>query len=226
MSPETDVDAVTELLPAVTLVKTSAPEAAESVIPPFDVEAEVTVKPPAVSETLMEPAEVTVNDAFVAAVLRLIPEAAEIATVVADTSAVPSTVAVTDDPVEFRVTFPPPVAATLADEASVIAPPAEIASAPDVVETAALIANEVAPVDESVKEPWVVDIPVLDPSVSVPPADIETLPVVAATVALELKTTLPVVEMPKFLVPKLGLAPVANVTAPGASFSVTVKFAP
>jgi hypothetical protein len=142
---------------------------------PAAVVAEVTIKPPAVSETLIAPVPVTFNVALVAAVLTLIPVPPVIDTAVPDTSAVLSIVAVTDVPAD-NVKLP-------------------LADAIDAVEL----------------------------SVIAPPEVSEMLPEVAATVAFELKTMLPllpVVLTDKLFAPKLGLAPVANVTAPGESFSV------
>jgi hypothetical protein len=218
---------------------------------PVCVVADVTVKPPAVSETLIDPADDTVSDAEVAAVFTAIPETAVIETTPPDTSATLSTVADTDVP-DDSVTLAPLVDAILDEEPKLIAPVVAVTpsvpdvvdtaalvpsdteplaanvSVPDVVDTAALVPSDTAPLAVNDRLPVVVDKALLFPTVIEPPDVNEMLPEVAATVPPLLKTMLPlppVVETVRFFAPKLGLEP-SNVTTPGESFSVTVKLAP
>jgi hypothetical protein len=223
MLPEPVVVALTEPLPAVTLVKSKLPPAAASVMLPLLVVAEVTVSPPAVSETSMAPVPVTFNVALVAAVLTLIPVPLEIDTVVPDTSAVLSTVAVTVVPAD-RLTLPPLVDATEVDVPKEIPPLLEvIPSVPEVVETATRSASDTVPLAESDRLPVVVDKLPKSPNVIVPPALNEILPEVAATFACGSNTMLPLVLTVKLSASKPIREPVSNVTAPGDSFSVIAK---
>jgi hypothetical protein len=220
--PLVTVEAVKLPPVAATLANVRFPLDADSVIAPLKVVAEVTVSPPAVSETLIAPGPVTFNVALVAAVLTLIPVPAVIDTVVPDTSALLSTVAVTDVQAD-KLTLPL-VDATEANGAKEIPPLLEvISSVPEVVETATSLASVTVPLAESDRLPVVVDKLPKSPNVIVPPALNEILPDVAATVASGSNTMLPLVFTVKLSAPKPIREPVPNVTAPGESFSVIAK---